>query len=141
MATLLKHKILKEPGAIFASNITTDYIELSNNKVVQFLVSSGAGTSGNTTVKVKAKLGSDGEAVAIPYKEKIGQTTYNAVTSDGKTLAIGGDAGEAGYIVVEVSANSLKGEYDRVALDLTAVTESTVVGVITALLIDARYSD
>ena len=28
MATLLKHKILKEPGAIFASNITTDYIEL-----------------------------------------------------------------------------------------------------------------
>lgn len=141
MANLIKYKVLKEPGAIFASAITTDYIELSNNKEVHFIVATGAGTEGDTTVKVKAKLGADGEAKAISFKEKIGQTTYSAVTKEGKTLTIGGTAGECGYAIYTVNADSLKGEYDRVALDLTAVSESTVPGSIVAAIIDARYSE
>lgn len=36
-----KIEIQKEPGAIFASAITTDYVELTNFKYVDFLVYSG----------------------------------------------------------------------------------------------------
>ena len=139
--TLLKYKVLKESGAIFAAAITTDYIELSNSKNVDFIITTGVGTEADTTLKVKAKLGTSGTPVAIPFKEKIGQTTYNLVDASGKTFSIGGTSGGCGFIVVTIDADSLKGIYDRVAIDTTICTNSTVPGTIVAVTYDPRYSE
>src|SRR5574344_123150 len=95
--TLLKYQVLKEAGAIFASAITTDYIELSNNKNVDFIIATGIGTAADTTLKVKAKLGTAGTPVAISFKEKVGQTTYNQIDATGKTFSIGGTDGDCGF--------------------------------------------
>lgn len=139
--TLLKYQVLKEAGAIFASAITTDYIELTNSKNVDFIIATGVGTAANTTLKVKAKLGASGTPVAIPFKEKTGETSYNVVDATGKTFSIGGVTGECGFIVVTINADNLKGLYDRVAVDTTAVTSSTVPGTIVAVTYQPRYSE
>jgi len=139
--TLLKYQVLKESGAIFADGFTTDYVELTNSKNVDFIIATGVGTAANTTLKVKAKLGPDGLPVAIPFKEKIGQTTYNQIDENGKTFEIGGTAGECGFIVVTIDADFLKGKYDRVAIDTTIVADSTVPGTIIACIYDPRYSE
>ena len=81
--TLIKYNVLCEVGAIFASDLTTEFVELTNNKTVDFIIATGVGTTGKTTITVKAKK-EDGEEVSIPFKEKIGQTTYNNIDSVGK---------------------------------------------------------
>lgn len=141
MAELIKYKQLVENGAIFAQAIASDYIELTNDRKVQFIVESGVGTAADTTVTVKAKLGASGTAVAIPFKKKIGQVTYTNIEKTGDTLSIGGTTGECGFAVYEVSNDALKGEYDRVNINLTAVASSTVPGSIVAVLVGSRYSE
>lgn len=137
---LIKYKVLKEPGAIFGSSLTTEFVELTNNKVVDFIVSTGIGSVANLKLEVVAKL-EDGEEVNIPFKEKIGQTTYNNIDKSGKEFEIGGNEDECGFIVLSVDSITLKGLYDRVALKLTGVDGSTVVGVIVAATYDPRYSE
>ena len=138
---LFKYHILAEAGAIFGTAITSTYIELKNYQSVDFIVATGIGTAADTTLKIKAKLGSSGTAAAISFKEKIGPTNYSYIASTGKTFSVGGTEGECGYIVVTVNADDLKGLYDRVAIDLTAVANSTVPGAIIAITYDPRYSE
>ena len=97
--------------------------------------------SRNTTIKVQAKLGSAGSAADISFKEKTGATEYVDIASTGKTFSIGGTEGECGFIVIRVDADKLKGSYDRVALNIAAVTDSTVPGSIVALVQSPRYSE
>lgn len=139
--TLIKYSVLKDVGAIFASALTTEYVELTNNKTVDFIITTGQGTVANTKITVLAKQGEDGGEVAIPFKEKIGQTTFNNVEKTGKEFAIGGTDGECGFIVLTIDSITLKGLYDRVALNLTKVDSSTVNGVIIAATYDPRYSE
>lgn len=134
------YSVLKEAGAIFATAVTTDYLELNNYQIVDFIVITGIGTAANTTIKVQAKLGSAGSAADISFKEKTGATEYVDIASTGKTFSIGGTEGECGFIVIRVDADKLKGSYDRVALNIAAVTDSTVPGSIVALVQSPRYS-
>lgn len=138
---LIKYKVLNEASSIFASDLTTEFVELTNNKAVDFIVATGPGTAANTQMTILAKLEENGVEVAIPFKEKIGQTTYNNIEKEGKTFAIGGVEGECGFIVLSVDSITLKGLYDRVALNLTGVEGSTVVGTIIAATYDPRYSE
>ena len=138
--TLIKYSVLKEVGAIFASAFTTEYIELTNNKTVDFIIATSAGDKAKTTITVKAKK-EDGEEVLIPFKEKIGQTTFNNVEKEGKEFTIGGVEDECGFIVLSIDSVTLKGLYDRVAVSLTGVKDSTVVGTIIAATYDPRYSE
>ena len=137
---LIKYSVLKEVGAIFASALTTEYVELTNNKTVDFIIATGIGEQAKTTITVKAKK-EDGEEVLIPFKEKIGQTTYNNVDSVGKEFTIGGAEDECGFIVLSIDSITLKGLYDRVAVSLTGVKDSTVNGTIIAATYDPRYSE
>lgn len=139
--TLAKYKIVKEPGAIFGAEITSEYLELQNNKIVNYVIQTGVGTKAKTTIKVKARLGATGKVVDIPFKEKIGQTTYNQVEKNGKSFEIGGTDGECGFIVIEVDADSLRGLYDRVALNVAAVSASVVPGSILQITFNPRYSE
>ena len=75
------------------------------------------------------------------FKEKIGQTTYNNVDSVGKEFTIGGVEDECGFIVLSIDSITLKGLYDRVAVSLTGVKDSTVNGTIIAATYDPRYSE
>ena len=138
--TLIKYSVLKEVGAIFASALTTEYVELTNNKTVDFIIVTGIGEQAKTTITVKAKK-EDGKEVLIPFKEKIGQTTYNNVDSVGKEFTIGGVEDECGFIVLSIDSITLKGLYDRVAVSLTGVKDSTVNGTIIAATYDPRYSE
>lgn len=138
---LIKYKVLNEASAIFASDVKTEFVELTNNKTVDFIISTGQGTVANTNITVVVKKDEDGEEVAIPFKEKIGQTTYNNVEKEGKEFSIGGTEGECGFIVLTIDSITLKGLYDRVALNLTKVDSSTVNGVIIAATYDPRYSE
>ncbi len=138
---LIKYKVLKEAGLIFAEDLKTEFVELTNNKSVDFIIATGPGSVANTTITILAKLEENGEEVAIPFKEKIGQTTYSNIEASGKEFTIGGTEDESGFIVLSVDSITLKGLYDRVAVNLTGVSESTVVGVILAAKYDPRYSE
>lgn len=138
--TLIKYNVLCEVGAIFAFDLTTEFVELTNNKTVDFIIATGVGTTGKTTITVKAKK-EDGEEVLIPFKEKIGQTTYNNIEKEGKEFTIGGVEDECGFIVLSIDSITLKGLYDRVAVSLTGVKDSTVNGTIIAATYDPRYSE
>ena len=52
---LIKYLVLKEVGAIFASAFTTEYVELTNNKSVDFIIATGTGEAAKTNITVKAK--------------------------------------------------------------------------------------
>ena len=138
--TLIKYNVLCEVGAFFASDLTTEFVELTNNKTVDFIIATGVGTTGKTTITVKAKK-EDGEEVLISFKEKIGQTTYNNIEKEGKEFTIGGVEDECGFIVLSIDSITLKGLYDRVAVSLTGVKDSTVNGTIIAATYDPRYSE
>ena len=83
----------------------------------------------------------EGEEVLIPFKEKIGQTTYSNIEKEGKEFTIGGVEDECGFIVLSIDSITLKGLYDRVAVSLTGVKDSTVNGTIIAATYDPRYSE
>jgi glycerate-2-kinase len=132
---------VKEAGAIFGANIATDFVELSNFKELQFQITSGAGSAGQTVVTVKGKLGEVGEAVNIAFQKKNeSDEDFAEVTED--TLSIGGEEGSAGKAVYRITADMLaKAGFDRVNLNLTAVAESNVVGAIISVQRYPRYSD
>ena len=141
--TISKIQILTEPGAVFDEAIASDYVELSNYKYIDIIVSSGAGTAADVTVTVKAKAGAAGTAAAIPFKKNNGKgTAFTAVTAAGDTLNIGGSAGECGYAIYRVNADMLSHYgYDRVNINVTAAADSTVPGGITAILYEPRYTE
>ncbi len=135
-----KIETVKEVGAIFASALTTDYIELNNFKYVDFVVTTGAGTSANTTVKILAKNGATGTATAVAFRKKTSGYEYSNISADGETLSIGGTVGSTGKAVYRITADNLaKGGFDRVALSTTAVASSTVNGTVVAVLYEPRY--
>lgn len=140
--TITKIQVLAEPGAIFATAIASAYVELSNYKYIDFIVSSGVGTAADVTVTVKGKLGSSGTAAALPFKAK-GEngTTFTEIAASGDTLNIGGTAGECGFAVYRITADDLaKAGYDRVNINVTAVANSTVPGSVAAVLYEPRYT-
>lgn len=130
---------IKVPGAIFATENSGSYLELSNYQQVIFLIESGEGTEGSTTITLEAKAGSAGTVAAIPfmYMEK-GESEF--AEKESVAFTIGGEAGESKYAVITVTSNMLaKGEYDRVAIKTTAVDSSTVNGSIIAIQTQSRY--
>lgn len=136
-------KDVKVPGPIFAAAITSDPVVLTNYQGVTFLVESGEGTAGNTTLTVQAKLGEDGTPVAVPFLfMQKGETTFIEVDVAGKQVSIGGAAGVSKYFLVRVSDAMLASSgCDRVMLKTTAVASSTVPGAIYALFDSPRYTE
>lgn len=135
---ITKYEVLAEAGAIFAAEITTSYIELGNYQNVDFIIATGIGTAANVTVKVLGKLGSSGTAAAIKFKKKTGPISFDEVSSDGATFSIGGAEGKCGFVVYRVDSDSFKGKLDRIALNVSAVANSTVPGAIVALVSKPR---
>ncbi len=136
-------KDVKVPGPIFATAITSDPVVLTNYQGVTFLVESGEGTAGSTTLTVQAKLGEDGTPVAVPFLfTQKGDITFTEVEATGKVINIGGTAGASKYFLVRVSDAMLaSSDCDRVMLKTTAVASSTVPGAIYALLDSPRYTE
>jgi len=138
--TITKSVSVTEPGAVFASGISSPFIELKNYKYIDFIISSGAGTTADTTVTVKGKSGEDGTAKEVEFKINTNGTVFEDKISD--TLSIGGTAESCGFKVYRVSADNLaSGGFDRVNINLTAVTDSTVPGCVVAVLYEPRYTE
>ncbi len=138
--TITKIKRVTEPKAIFAESVSSEFIELKNYKYIDFIVLSGVGAAADTTVTVKGKNGEDGEAKEIPFKINTNGTVFEDKTSD--TLSIGGAEGNSGFKVYRVSTDNLASNgFDRVNINLSAVTGSTVIGSIVAVMYEPRYSE
>ena len=141
MKEIGKITAIKEPGAIFASAITGEYIDFSNYRQITFIVESGEGTAANTTLTVLGKEGADGTAAAIAflYKEK-GDDAFSEKES--VSFGIGGASGAAKFAVITVTDDMLaKYGYERIAIKTTAVSSSTVPGAIYAVQSQPRYSE
>ena len=133
---------LKVPGTIFSSPVSTNEIELKNYKEVTFLIESGEGTEGTSTVKVQGRKGIDGEALDVPFLFAEKNNEFVEVEESGKTITIGGTAGAVKFYRVKVTDMLLASkEVDRIKLNLTKIDGSTVVGAIYAILDDPRYSE
>ena len=140
---ITKIQTVKEAGAIFASAVTTDAVELSNYKYVDFIITTGAGTAADITVTLEGKLGASGVAAALPFKRRDeAGTGFTNISATGDTLSIGGTPGETGKAIYRITADDLSSRgYDRVQLITTAVTDSTVPGSIIAVLYEPRYTE
>jgi hypothetical protein len=138
--TITKSVCVTEPGAVFASGISSQFLELKNYKYIDFIVSSGAGTAAETTVTVKGKNGEDGTAKEVEFKINTNSTAFEDLNSD--ILSMGGTAGSCGFKVYRVSVDNLEsGGFDRVNINLSAVTGSTVIGCIVAVMYEPRYTE
>lgn len=133
---------LKIPGTIFSSPISTNEIELKNYGEVTFLIESGEGTEGITTVIVQGRSGTDGELINVPFLFAEKNDEFVEVNEEGQEITIGGTSGAVKFYRVKVTDGLLASkEVDRIKLNLTEVDGSTVVGAIYAILDDPRYSE
>lgn len=133
---------LKVPGTIFSSPISTNEIELKNYKEVTFLIESGEGTEGTSTVTIQGKKGVDGDALDVPFLFAEKNNEFVEVNEEGQEITIGGTSGAVKFYRVKVTDMLLASrEIDRIKLNLTAVDGSTVVGAIYAILDNPRYSE
>ncbi len=139
---ITKNEVVKEPGTIFSAAVTGGYFELSNYKYIDFIVVSGVGSAANTTVTVKGKLGESGTPANVPFREKTSSTTFVSVSATGKVLSVGGTAGNCGKGVFRITADELSAlGYDRVNINTTIISSSTVPGSIVAVLGSPRYTE
>lgn len=133
---------LKVPGTIFSSPVSTNEIELKNYKEVTFLIESGEGAEGISTVTIQGRKGVDGEALDVPFLFAEKNNELVEVEESGKTITVGGTSGAVKFYRVKVSDMLLASkEVDRIKLNLTKIDGSTVVGAIYAILDNPRYSE
>jgi len=139
--TLGKITPISVPGAIFGAAITGAFVELTNYQQVTFIVASGEGDTGDTTITVEGKAGASGTAAAIPFMYAIaGDTDFEEKTAAGTTFTIGGASGKSKYAVITITDTMLaKAGYDRVCVKTAKVTSSTVPGAIYAVQTKPRY--
>ena len=133
---------LKVPGTIFSSPVSTNEIELKNYKEVTFLIESGEGAEGISTLTIQGRNGDDGQLINVPFlfAEKDGE--FIEVSEEGQEITIGGTSDAVKFYRVKVTDMLLASkEVDRIKLNLTAVDGSTVVGAIYAILDNPRYSE
>ena len=141
--TLGKITPISVPGTIFGAAITGAFVELTNYQQVTFIVASGEGDAGETTITVEGKLGADGTAAAIPFMYMVsGDTEFKEKEVTGTAFAIGGASGKSKYAVITVTDTMLaKAGYDRVCIKTTKVANSTVPGAIYAIASKPRYTE
>lgn len=144
MLKVPKIRVESDPGAIFASAITSEDVTLKNDQTVSFLILSGAGTEATPTLKIMAKKGSSGDAVAVDFilAEVGDDTAVVGGASDGQAITIGGTAGSLPAYIATITADMLAGTgYDTVYATVTKVTSSTVPGAIVAITDQPRYAE
>ena len=114
-----KSEILKESGAIFASDIKTDNIKLDNYQSAKVIIESGEGDAVETTVSVC--ITKDEEEIVV--KEK--------------TITIGANIVSG----IDVVANELA-HYDATEfyVKVAKVADSVITGTIYAILAEPRYA-
>ncbi|HEY8390111.1 MAG TPA: hypothetical protein VIL26_04080 [Clostridia bacterium] len=127
-------------GAIFASAFTSTDYTLTNYKYIDFIVASGEGEQASITAQIYGKSTKDDIGQALPFRV-IGNNGMpeEYIEAEGVGLNIGGNGSMAVY---RITADDLsKGGFDRVALKLTAATESTVIGSVTTVRYEPRYTE
>lgn len=140
--TITNISVVEEIGTIFATALETEYLPLDNYKYLDFVVSTGVGTSADTTVTVLGKLGEDGQSSAVPFRIKTGSCEYANADNNEAILTIGGTTGNCGCGIYRVTADNLaKHGFDRVALSCSQVSSSTVEGSVLAVQYEPRYTD
>lgn len=134
-------EVLKETGAIFASALKTDEIDLSSKQVAQVAIvtdapeSSGTAITASTTLTVCATDGTTD--TAIPFTLQTG-TTIEKVTATGKSITIGDNA----FFIITVDADDLgKLGLKEIVIKTTEVASCTINGTILSILSHERYSE
>lgn len=138
---ITKILIAREAGVLFDTTLTSEFIPLSNYKYIDFIISSGAGTAGFTSVSIQGRRGADGTAKSVSCRYKQADGTWSNVIVS-KSVSIGGAAGSCGNHVFRITADDLASdEFDEVAIKTTAVSSSAVPGCIAAVCYEPRYTE
>lgn len=125
---------IKGLGTIFSSETVSESILLNNYRYVDFLIFSGSGINGDTTVTIQGKCGENGEWKDIPFY-KVVDNILVKIESDKMTI---GKESESRYrIDVDLLEDTA---IDRVKLKTTKVTLSVVSGLIISVQGDPRYT-
>jgi len=132
--------VSREAGVLFDSTIISDFISLNNYKYIDFVISSGIGSAGNTSVSIQGRNGNDGTAKSVSCRYKQDGMWTNVIIS--KSVSIGGTAGNCDNHVFRITADDLADdEFDQVAIKTTAVSNSSVPGCIIAICYEPRYTE
>lgn len=137
---------LLAPVADFAASaVTSAYVNMKDFKSVLFVLYWGVGATGTQTVKVKEATdaaGTGATAIAFNYR-RVSDTTVSDVPGARTAATSSGFATTAGsnqVYLVEVNAQDLDSGFDFVALDLTEVVDSPLLGGISVILGEPRYA-
>jgi len=142
-SNLAKIKVLKNPGAIFASAIETDELEFSNHQLAQVVISTDAPIdeedakiTASTTLTVCVTDGTTDTPIPFTLKDKSGN--IEEVSESGKQITIGDSA----LYIIKIDADNLgKTGLKKIIIKTTAVTSCTINGSVIALLSSPRYSE
>jgi hypothetical protein len=136
--------VLPPKADAFAGTVTTSPIDLSNYNHVTFVIATGLGDTGTSTITVEAcsdEAGTEAMPIEFRYKEALsGDNFSDYILAD--TSGFTTNAGENKIYVIEVDSQALaKLEYKYVRIKAVEVVDAPVEGSIVAILTGARYSD
>ena len=138
---ITKYIGLTNVGTPLASDIITDYVDLSIYNYVDFVLSISEGIEASITIKMVAKKTGSNQATNVSFREKLGDgVIYENIDSNGKTFSIAGiNSRMYGFRVS--TANLAKGEFTNVALNIEGAVGSDLKCYVMAVLYEPRYSD
>jgi len=136
--------ILPPKADAFAGTVTTIPIDLSNYNYITFIIATGLGDTGTSTITVEAcsdEVATEASPIEFRYKEALsGDNFSDYILAD--TSGFTTNAGENKTYVIEVDSQALaKLEYKYVRIKAVEVVDAPVEGSIVAILTGARYSD
>ena len=137
----------------FDTAVTSDVVNMENYKKLTFLVITGATSTANGVITVKAGVSNSSCATAIvfKYRTQIGavppaaDSDVQSKLSDATVSGFAMTASKAGGMyVIEVDAQIVAEagiDYDHVSLTVTEDTNDPQTACIVAILSDPRYAD
>ncbi|WP_069648982.1 hypothetical protein [Caloranaerobacter ferrireducens] len=136
--------VLPPKADAFAGTVTTNAVDLSNYNHAAFIITTGIGDTGTSTITVEAlsdEVGTEAIPIEFRYKEALSGdnfSDYILADTSGFTTTVG----ENKTYIIEVDDRSLaKLEYKFVRIKAVEVVDAPVEGSIVAILTGARYSD
>lgn len=125
-------------GTIFASAFVSKEYKLSNYKYVDFVIAFGEGEDAQVKVQIFGKYGESEKEQAFRQISESGLVS-EYIDTQGVDINVGGSGGIS---VFRITVDNLaKDGLDSVVLKLTPVSSSQVVGSITTVSYEPRYSE
>lgn len=139
----VKIELLTETGAIFASALKTDEIDVSKHQEIAVVLTTDAPVDSDdaeiTATPTLTVCATDGTTdTAIPFELEDADGDMEVISATGKEITIGKNA----FYIIHVDADTIgKLGLKDIVIKTTAVASCTIKGTLVAILLSPRYSD